>query len=146
MLRDFRAGVSNRHSAVSTSDFPPLEVGYWLGNTWERPERLCEQSRLRYAAGTHTRLLVVHSEDDLRWPIEQAEQLFTPLTLLKREVLFIRYPAPNDHSLPRGGPPDLRLDRLHRLTGWLDRWFEPQRDLETLGTNETFTVRRERSK
>lgn len=114
-------GVANRHSAFGTSDFPPMADGYWPGNAWDHPERLWEQSPLRHAANIRTPLLIIHSEGDLRCPIEQAEQLFAALKVLKREVVFVRYPQETNHGLSRSGPPDLRIDRLHRIADWLDR-------------------------
>ena len=114
-------GVANRHSAVGTSDFPPMADGYWPGNAWDRPERLWEQSPLRHAANIGTPLLIIHSEGDLRCPVEQAEQFFAALKALKREAVFVRYPQETNHGLSRSGPPDLRIDRLHRIANWLDR-------------------------
>jgi len=114
-------GVSNRHSAFGTSDFPPLADGYWPGNAWDRPERLWEQSPLRHAANIRTPLLIIHSEGDLRCPIEQAEQLYSALKVLKRKVVFVRYPRETGHDFSRSGPPDLRIDRLRRICDWLDR-------------------------
>lgn len=119
-------GVANRHSAFGTSDFPPMADGYWPGNAWDRPERLWEQSPLRYAANVWTPLLIIHSEGDLRCPVEQAEQLFAALKVLKREVVFVRYPLETNHGLSRSGPPDLRIDRLRRIADWLDRYLKPE--------------------
>jgi len=112
--------VSNRHSAVGSNDFPPLPDGYWAGNPWNKPETLWQQSPLRLADSIHTPLLIIHSEGDLRCPISQAEQLFSALRKLKRKVVFLRYPVETNHGLSRGGPPDLRMDRLYRIISWLD--------------------------
>ena len=116
-------GSYNEHSCTGTSDWPPLEDGYWPGNTWDRPHRLWEQSPLRYAANIHTPLLLIHSEGDLRCPIGQAEELFTALKWLDREVVFVRYPQETNHALTWSGPPDLRLDRLRRVSEWLGQHF-----------------------
>jgi acylaminoacyl-peptidase len=113
-------GISNRHSAVGCNDFPPMPDGYWSGNPWNKPEVLWQQSPLRFAESINTPLLIIHSEGDLRCPISQAEQLFSALKKLKREVVFLRYPMETNHGLSRGGPPDLRIDRLHRIVDWLD--------------------------
>ena len=113
--------ISNRHSAVGCNDFPPNPDGYWEGNPWDRPEKLWHQSPLRFAGNMKTPLLIIHSEGDLRCPISQAEQLFSALKKLKREVVFLRYPRETTHGFSRNGPPDLRVDRLHRVTGWLDK-------------------------
>jgi acylaminoacyl-peptidase len=119
-------GVSNRHSAAGTSDNPPMPDGYWKGNTWDRPDKLWEQSPLRFASKIQTPLLIIHSEGDLRCSIDQAEQLYSALRWLKREVLFIRYPSTTGHGLSRTGPPDLRVDRLHRIVDWLDHHIKPE--------------------
>jgi acylaminoacyl-peptidase len=116
-------GVSNRHSAIGTTDFSPLPDGYWPGNTWDQPEQLWAQSPLRFAGNIHTPLLIIHSEGDLRCPIGQAEQLFTALKRLNREVTFLRYPSETSHALSRNGPPDLRMDRLGHITNWLEQYF-----------------------
>jgi acylaminoacyl-peptidase len=117
-------GVSNRHSAIGTTDNPPMPDGYWSGNIWDRPKRLWQQSPLRLAGNIHTPLLIIHSEGDLRCPIGQAEQLYSALKRLKCEVTFLRYPVETSHGLSRNGPPDLRLDRLERIKNWLDQYLK----------------------
>lgn len=118
--------VVNMQSMFGTCDFAFSSDGYWAGNPWAQPKKLLQQSPLSYLKNTKTSLLIIHSEGDLRCPIEQAEQLFTALKRLKKEVVFVRYPQETSHGLSRGGPPDLRLDRLQRIGGWLDRHLRPQ--------------------
>jgi dipeptidyl aminopeptidase/acylaminoacyl peptidase len=48
------------------------------------------------------RILILHSEDDLRCPIGNAEDVFAILRLLKRKVEFVRFPA-ESHELSRSG-------------------------------------------
>ncbi|MDP9373894.1 MAG: prolyl oligopeptidase family serine peptidase, partial [Chloroflexota bacterium] len=62
-------------------------------------------------------LLILHSERDLRCPIEQGEQFFTALKYLRREVEFVRFPD-EGHELSRSGQPLHRLERLERILGW----------------------------
>ncbi|MFN3421310.1 MAG: S9 family peptidase [Armatimonadota bacterium] len=123
----FKCAVTDRSvvdlvSMAGTSDYPFKPDGYWQGNFWDRPEKLWEQSPLRYAANVKTPLLIIHSEGDLRCPIGQAEELFAALKRLKKEVVFVRYPQETSHGLSRSGPPDLRIDRLNRICEWLDKW------------------------
>jgi dipeptidyl aminopeptidase/acylaminoacyl peptidase len=115
--------VVNLQSMAGTCDFNFGETEYFGGNAWDAPERLLAQSPLTYAARVRTPLLILHSEGDLRCPIEQAEQLFAALKDLEREVELVRYPREANHGLSRTGPPDLRLDRLQRITGWMERWL-----------------------
>jgi acylaminoacyl-peptidase len=117
-------GVSNRHSAIGTTDNPPMPDGYWAGNIWDQPQRLWQQSPLRFAGNIQTPLLIIHSEGDLRCPIGQADQLYSALKRLKREVTFLRYPSETSHGLSRNGPPDLRIDRLERITDWLGQFLK----------------------
>ena len=49
-------------------------------------------------------MLILHSEDDLRCPIIQAEELFVALRLLGKDVTFYRFPG-ESHELSRSGSP-----------------------------------------
>lgn len=118
--------VVNLQSMAGTSDIPHTLLqpdGYWAGTPWADPTTLQEQSPLRYLKDVETPTLIVHSEGDLRCPIEQAEQLFTTLKWLGVETVFVRYPSESSHGMSRSGPPDLRLDRLERIGNWLDRFL-----------------------
>jgi dipeptidyl aminopeptidase/acylaminoacyl peptidase len=117
--------VVNMQSMFGTCDFAFSSDGYWKGNPWKNPKKLLQQSPLSYLANVKTPVLIIHSEGDLRCPIEQAEQMFTALKRLKKDVLFVRYPRETSHGLSRGGPPDLRLDRLQRIGDWLDQHLTP---------------------
>jgi len=115
--------VVNLHSMAGTCDFNFSQSDYFGGTTWGAPERLLAQSPLRLAANVSTPLLIIHSEGDLRCPIEQAEQLFAALKRQGKHVEFVRYPREANHGLSRSGPPDLRLDRLERIVAWMERWL-----------------------
>lgn len=119
----FKAAITDRSvvnlvSMGGTSDFPQIPNRYWQGNFWDEPQKLWECSPLAYAGRIQTPLLIIHSEGDLRCPISEADQLFSALKRLKREVLYIRYPQESSHGLSRSGPPDLRRDRLERYLAW----------------------------
>jgi dipeptidyl aminopeptidase/acylaminoacyl peptidase len=55
-------------------------------------------------------MLIIHSENDLRCPINQAEELFMALRLLKKDVTFYRFPG-ETHELSRSGSPLHRVQR-----------------------------------
>lgn len=118
--------VSNLHSMAGTSDFPLVPDHYWEGNAWDRPEKLWEQSPLKYFGNVRTPTLIIHSEGDLRCNIEQAEQVFAALQLRGIPSRFIRYPSTTSHGLSRSGPPDLRLHRLGAILEWLDKYLKKQ--------------------
>jgi len=112
--------VSNFHSFVGTSD-----IGYdfgvyeFDGTPWSDAEKLLKHSPISYVENIETPLLILHAEHDLRCPIEQAEQMFTALRYLGKEVAFVRMPD-ESHDLSRSGTPSRRVARLQRLIGWFD--------------------------
>ena len=89
-----------------------LQVGYPDG--WER---WWEKSPLSVAHRITTPTLIVHSENDFRCPIEQAEQLFTALVRNGTEVEMIRFPD-EGHELSRSGKPRHRLERFEAILAW----------------------------
>jgi len=113
--------VSNFYSFFGTSDigfdFGVLEFG---GLPWSDAEKLLKYSPISYVDKITAPLLIIHSEQDLRCPIEQSEQMFTALKYLEREVAFVRIPG-ESHGLSRNGTPSRRLARLHHLIGWFDQ-------------------------
>lgn len=122
----FRAAVTQRCVASFASFFGTSDIGYDFGERefgglpWTHADLLRKHSPITYVEDMKTPLLILHSEQDLRCPIEQAEQLFTALKYLDREVGFVRFPEEN-HNLSRTGKPSRRLARLHHLIGWFDR-------------------------
>lgn len=111
--------VVNEHSFYGTSDY-----GFWgemnLGSLpWKNPEAYLKMSPYSYVENIKTPLLILHSEEDYRCPIEQAEQLFAALKKLKKEVLFIRFPG-ESHDLSRAGKPWHRVFRLDYILNWFE--------------------------
>ncbi|MGI4790544.1 MAG: S9 family peptidase [Janthinobacterium lividum] len=113
--------VNSLPSMSGTCDFPWSHGTYYKGNAWDDPSDLWHHSPMAYAGKINTPLLLIHSDGDLRCPVSQAEELFAALRLQQKPVEFVRYPAETSHGLSRNGPPDLRLDRLQRNLGWLDK-------------------------
>jgi dipeptidyl aminopeptidase/acylaminoacyl peptidase len=86
----------------------------------ERPDVFRDQSPVHRAAQITTPLLIVHSEDDLRCPPEQADGLFVALRLLGREVEYWRFPA-EGHELSRAGSPAHRVQRAELILDFFGR-------------------------
>jgi dipeptidyl aminopeptidase/acylaminoacyl peptidase len=61
--------------------------------------------------------MIIHSEEDYRCPMEQAEQFFTALKMLDVPTEFIRFPGEN-HDLSRSGKPENRKERLEHIIRW----------------------------
>jgi dipeptidyl aminopeptidase/acylaminoacyl peptidase len=125
----YRAAVTQRsvvnwHSMFGTSDFGHVisqEIG---GTPWKAGGEMWRQSPFAYVEKMHTPLLIIHSEQDLRCPLEQAEQLFVALKYLGREVEYVAFEG-ESHGLSRGGRPQNRIERLKRIIGWFDKHMTP---------------------
>ena len=79
-------------------------------NAVDDPEEYLRMSPVMLARDIHVPMLIIHSENDFRCPINQAEELWVTLRLLGRDVTFYRFPA-EDHELSRAGSPVHRRQR-----------------------------------
>lgn len=112
--------VNNWHSMSGSSDLGWILQGYFGAPAWEATDELLKLSPITYAPNITTPMLILHSEQDHRCPIEQAEQLFTILRLLDRDVEFVRFPG-EGHELSRSGSPLHRARRFEILLDWFER-------------------------
>ena len=124
----FKAAVSERSvnqfvSEWGSSDFGWDFKGYLGSYLHEDTDAYLRLSPATYAENIHTPLLILHSENDLRCPIEQGEHLFVTLRLLKRPVEMVRFPA-ESHELTRSGSPVHRVQRFHIVLEWFDRYLK----------------------
>jgi len=127
----FAAAVSQRGvyqliSFYGTTDIPRLIEGEFEVMAFDDPEKMWKYSPFAYVRNMKTPLLIIHSDNDYRVPISDAEQLFTALKKLNRKVEFVRYPR-EGHELSRSGEPRHRVDRLERMTAWFDRYCKPRK-------------------
>ncbi len=125
----FKVAVTDRSVTNLASDFGSCDLGWTFADDeldttpWENLDRYMRMSPITYVKNIHTPLLIIHSEQDLRCNIEQAEQLFASLKYLGREVLFVRFEG-QSHGLSRGGHPKLRLERLRHIMGWFEKYLQ----------------------
>jgi dipeptidyl aminopeptidase/acylaminoacyl peptidase len=122
--RMFKAAVTQRSVTNFISMYGSSDIGFDLvrelkGSPYKDLERWWQMSPIKYVRNIRTPLLISHSENDLRCPIEQGEQLYIALKMLKRKVEMIRFPN-EPHGLSRCGRPDRREARLQ----WFAKWFE----------------------
>jgi dipeptidyl aminopeptidase/acylaminoacyl peptidase len=76
----------------------------------EDPQEYLRMSPSVLARDILVPMLLIHSEEDYRCPINQAEELWVTLRLLDRDVTFYRFPGEN-HELSRSGSPVHRKQR-----------------------------------
>ena len=124
---------STRYAAAVTERSICNWVSFWgtsdIGHNFARREHavnsltvdleaLWEHSPLKHVDKVRLPTLIIHSEEDHRCPIEQAEQWFVALRQRGVPVRFVRFPD-ESHELSRTGRPDRRVTRLEEIVGWL---------------------------
>ena len=123
----FKAAVTDRSicnmiSMAGTDDIALVSLYPELGAPWENTDVYWDMSPLKYVGNVTTPCLIVHSENDFRCPMEQAEQWFIALRKLGVPTEFIRFPD-ESHGLSRNGKPKHRVERLERTLGWFDQYL-----------------------
>jgi len=128
----FKAAVTMRCVSNMATMFGYSDVGWFLtvdemggAVPWKNLDWLMERSPITYVDQIKTPLLILHSDNDLRCPIEEAEQLFTALKFLGREVKMVRFEG-QTHDLSRDGHPRSRMIRLRHVVGWFLRHIPTQ--------------------
>jgi dipeptidyl aminopeptidase/acylaminoacyl peptidase len=120
----FRAAVVERGfldpaSFVGSSDIGWFFPGEYTG--WD-PAAMAAQSPMALVGEVRTPTLVVHSEEDWRCPIEQAQRYYTALKLRGVDTGLLVFPGEN-HELSRSGTPHHRKARFEHILGWFDRYL-----------------------
>ena len=122
----FRAAASERAVNAPASLFGTSDIGYWFeayevgGDPLTNPELYWQRSPLSYAGSITTPLLILHSENDLRCPIEQAEQLYVALKKNGVPAKVIQY-AGQPHGITGS------WNIVHRMLNerrWMDKYVK----------------------
>ena len=100
-----------------SSDIGWFFLGEYMGRDADAQRR---QSPFAAADGNKTPTLVIHSEEDYRCPLEQAQQYFTKLKLQGTEAELLVFPGEN-HELSRSGTPWHRKQRFEAILDWWNR-------------------------
>jgi dipeptidyl aminopeptidase/acylaminoacyl peptidase len=125
----FRVAITDRCVTNMASMFGASDIGWDLAEDnldttpWENLDKYMHMSPISYVQNIQTPLLIIHSEQDLRCGIEQAEQLFAALKWMGRETKFVRFEG-QSHGLSRGGHPKSRLARLHHIKDWFELYLK----------------------
>lgn len=115
--------VNNMLTMCYTSDVASYFSREMGPSYLDDPEEYLRISPITYVKNIDTPVLIMHSENDLRCPIEQAEQLFMALKMLGKPVEFVRFPG-ESHELSRSGAPKHRVQRLELIIEWFDRYLK----------------------
>ena len=125
----FKATVTQR-SVSNLLDFYGGTDGNWIWEEvfggrkpWNDFETYWQQSPIKYFGNAKTPTLVIHSEQDMRCPITQSEQVFVALKRQGVDTEFLIFPG-ESHGLSRGGRTDRRIVRLNAIREWFDRYLK----------------------
>ncbi|WP_346958066.1 S9 family peptidase [uncultured Arthrobacter sp.] len=118
----FKASIVERGFLDPVSFTGSSDIGWFFGGeyTGRTPEQMAAQSPMARAEQVRTPTLVIHSEEDLRCPVEQGQRYFTALKQLGVEAAFLVFPGEN-HELSRSGTPHHRRQRFDQILQWWSR-------------------------
>jgi len=126
----FKAAATQRSISNWLSFHGTSDIGFYFskdqtaGHPIDETESLWNQSPIKYVKKMKTPLLIIHSDQDYRCPIEQGMQLFTLLKEQGTKTKFVWFKGEN-HELSRSGKPLSRIKRLHEITSWFESFKEP---------------------
>ena len=120
----FRAAVLARAVTEQVSEYGTTDEQFFAeqdlqGTPWSHPEEYARWSPLTYAPQITTPTMLIHSENDVRVPLNQAEQMFTALIKHGVEAELVVFPG-EGHGLSRHGTPVHRRERLRHMIRWFD--------------------------
>jgi dipeptidyl aminopeptidase/acylaminoacyl peptidase len=133
----FRAAVTSR-SITNWESWWGGSDAHWLthfeffGFPWEQRDIYRRLSPISYVENVTAPTLIIHSENDYRTPIADAEQWFMSLRMRGVPVEMVRYPR-SSHGLSRTGEPWLLVDRLERIRSWFAEYLGEPRMLTVDG-------------
>jgi dipeptidyl aminopeptidase/acylaminoacyl peptidase len=109
--------VNNATTMEWTSDIATFFSRSHGGTHLELPDEYARISPIAAVDDIEAPMLIIHSEEDWRCPISQAEELWVALTLRDHDVDFYRFPGEN-HELSRTGSPIHRVQRAEIILDW----------------------------
>ena len=102
------------------------DIGFYFandqtgGDIYDSPEKLWEQSPLKYAKFVKTPTLFIHSDEDYRCPMAEGLQMYAALMDRGVEARLCLFHG-ETHELSRSGKPKHRQRRLKEITAWFEK-------------------------
>lgn len=125
----FKAAASQRSIANWAGFFGTSDIGYFFASDqvgatpWSDPDKMWDQSPIKYADQAKTPTLFIHSQEDYRCWTPEAYQMFTALKYHGIESRLVMFSGEN-HELSRSGKPKHRVRRLNEITKWMDQYLK----------------------
>jgi len=129
----FKAAVTQRSMSNLYSKYGVSDIG-WSGDRagmggkdlWNDEDLIMERSPIRYAPNVRAPVLIIHSDQDFRCPLEQAEQWYVALKRLGVTTELLLFHGEN-HELSRSGKPANRVVRLDAILDWFQKYLTKSR-------------------
>ncbi|MEK0156814.1 S9 family peptidase [Arthrobacter oryzae] len=120
----FKAAIVERGFLDPVSFIGSSDIGWFFGGeyTGSSEEQMAAQSPMATVRSVRTPSLVIHSEEDLRCPVEQGQRYFTALKQQGVDSAFLVFPGEN-HELSRSGTPHHRKQRFEEILRWWARYL-----------------------
>lgn len=120
----FKAAIVERGFLDPVSFIGSSDIGWFFGGeyTGSSDEQMAAQSPMATVRSVRTPSLVIHSEEDLRCPVEQGQRYFTALKQQGVDAAFLVFPGEN-HELSRSGTPHHRKQRFEEILRWWARYL-----------------------
>ncbi|MFJ6534808.1 S9 family peptidase [Paenarthrobacter sp. NPDC091711] len=120
----FKGAIVERGFLDPVSFAGSADIGWFFGTeyTGGTPEQMAAQSPMAVVSGVDTPTLVIHSENDLRCPIEQGQRYYAHLKAQGVETSLLIFPG-EDHELSRSGTPHHRRQRFEHILRWWARYL-----------------------
>jgi dipeptidyl aminopeptidase/acylaminoacyl peptidase len=115
-------GISNFISDDGTRDGAYGHQDDFKGFLFDDFDQYWDASPLKYAKNVKTPILVLHSDNDYRVPLEQGEQWFRALKHYGVNAELVIFPREN-HNLTRTGEPKHLVESLNWQCYWFDRFL-----------------------
>jgi dipeptidyl aminopeptidase/acylaminoacyl peptidase len=125
----FKAAVTLRSVVNFVSDEGTRDGAYGHkedfggGDLFDKFDMYWERSPLKYARNVKTPILILHSDNDYRVPLEQGEQWFRALKHFGVTAEFVIFPREN-HNLTRTGEPKHLVESLNWQLYWFERYLD----------------------
>jgi dipeptidyl aminopeptidase/acylaminoacyl peptidase len=112
----FKAAVSERAVNATDSFVGSSDIGSFFADALWGPQ----DSPLDYADRIELPMLIIHSEQDWRCPLEQAQRLYVALRRRGVPTEMLLFPG-EGHEMSRAGLPSHRIARFEAIVEWFQR-------------------------
>ena len=123
----FKAAVTLRSISNFISDDGTRDGAYghkadFGGDIFDKHDLFWDRSPIKYVKNVTTPILILHSDNDYRVPLEEGEQWFRALRHFGKTAEIVMFPREN-HNLTRTGEPRHLVESLNWQLYWFDRYL-----------------------